>query len=150
MSLENNTNDKAPNNAEILKDTPIIIVDDEKSICETMKLFMEYQGIKNVETFLSGVDFLKAITEIPQNSNAVVLMDNNMPGKNGVTCAQEIREMGYSNLIIIMCSTVVDDKDKIMIDKALQKGILNDFIPKPANIKNVIAKIALKKTGSVL
>jgi CheY-like chemotaxis protein len=129
--------------SERLKGVTIVFVADDSSIPTLGRIHGEESGA-TVLTFSSGVAFLEAIVkkEIPED--AVIVTDNNMPEKNGITCVREVREMGYKDLLIIMCSSM-QDGDEEEVDKALKDGTLDDFLHKPFRFKNLINDIAFYK-----
>ena len=69
----------------------IAIVEDDSELRELLRRRMERtEGLKMVRTFVSGDDFLSALTDCDVN---VVLMDINMPGTNGIDTVRAAKTM---------------------------------------------------------
>jgi DNA-binding NarL/FixJ family response regulator len=83
------------------------------SLCEYINNNKAYQcsAFPNSQSILSRI---KETHSCPQ----IILMDINMPGKDGIECTQIIKNK-YPNTLVMMCTNSEDD-DKIF--KALQAG----------------------------
>ena len=78
----------------------VAIVEDDTELCELLRRRVERaEGMHVVRTFASGDDFLDQLTELEAD---VVLMDINMPGRNGIECVREAKIMkpGFQFLMI--------------------------------------------------
>ncbi len=115
----------------------LLIVDDEKEICEFLKAFFEERNFE-VYTANSGVSAIKYIQELtPQ----LVLLDIHMPGMDGINALKWIKEK-YPKVKVIMV-TALETREKI--EEAMRLGADN-YITKPLSLeyleKDVQEKIA--------
>lgn len=105
----------------------ILAVDDEPSILELLKAFLEADGSNEVETAASGADAL-AIIEIAEIDFDCLLLDIQMPEMNGITLCANVRALpDYVHTPIIMLTAM---SQKAYIDKAFSVGA-TDFVNKP-------------------
>ena len=105
----------------------IAIVDDEKLICEGLKIiFQSYPDIEVIATGSNGNDALKICEE---KNPELLLMDIRMPECNGVEATKKIKK-SFSDIKILILTTFNDTE---YIQKALQYGasgyLLNDSSP---------------------
>jgi len=120
----------------------ILVVDDEREICEFLKIFFEDRKFE-VQTANSGASALEEIQRyIPQ----VVLLDLQMPGMDGIATLKEIKK-GFPQVKVIM---VTANESREKIEEAMRSGADN-YITKPLSLeyleKDVQEKIA-HLTGS--
>ena len=108
----------------------ILIVDDERGIVDTMKacFFPQYE----VLTAYSGEEALKKAEKQPD----LILLDINMPGINGLTVCQTIRE--HVACPILFLTARIESADKIT---GFQAGA-DDYIVKPFDLDELAARIA--------
>lgn len=118
----------------------ILVVDDDPSICEVLRLYLEKDGY-SVSIANDGETALKRFTEMPQD---IMLIDIMLPKMDGNQLCREIRQI--SNVPIIMISAKEETFDKVL---ALELGA-DDYIIKPFDAKEVIARIkaVLRRTKS--
>lgn len=116
----------------------LLIVDDEVEICEFLKSFFEDRNFK-VATACSGD---QALLKVSSFSPDVILLDIQMPGMDGLTVLQKVKE-SFPKVKVIMV-TAVETQDKI--EKAIRLGADN-YITKPLSLdyleKDVQDKIDL-------
>ena len=121
-------------------DTKILVIDDDISICDTIKNYFEKEGyeIKAVNDGISGIDSFKLYDP------DIVLLDIVLPKKDGWQVCREIREV--SNKPIIMISAKNETFDKVL---GLELGA-DDYLVKPFDIKELSARIkaVLRRTRS--
>lgn len=110
------------------------IVEDDFFICENLKtLINESDGYICNHSFNTAE---RAIKEIPELNLNVVLMDINLPGKNGIECVNELKSK-CKEVQFLMC-TAFDDKETILSSiRAGAKG----FISKTAKSTEIIKAI---------
>jgi DNA-binding response OmpR family regulator len=112
-------------------DTKILVIDNDSTMCETLKNYFEKEGyeIKAVNDGLLGVDSFKLYDP------DVVLLEIMLPKKDGWQVCREIREV--SNKPIIMISAKNETFDKVL---GLELGA-DDYLVKPFDIKELSARI---------
>jgi twitching motility two-component system response regulator PilH len=114
----------------------ILVVDDSP----TERFFFTDLLTKNgysVFTAESGEDALVKTREIKPD---LILMDVVMPGTNGFQATREItRDPGISHIPVIICTNKTLETDRIW---GLRQGA-RDYITKPINANDLLAKIAL-------
>lgn len=119
--------------------TKILVVDDEKNICELLRLYLEKEGYE----VLMAYDGEQAVEEVRQQGPALVLLDIMMPKMDGWEAVREIR--GFSQVPVIMLTAKGETFDKVM---GLDLGA-DDYIVKPFDTKEVVARIkaVLRRAG---
>ncbi len=115
-----------------MENNKVLILDDEDSIRQFMKLNLEYQGYTTVEA-ASGEEALRVFEE---ENPAVAILDVMLPGISGFDVCQAIREKS-PRTGIIMVSAKSQDIDKIL---GLERGA-DDYIIKPFNPQELILRV---------
>ena len=110
----------------------VLILDDEDSIRQFMKINLEYQGYQTVEA-ATGEEALKVFEE---EKPSVAILDVMLPGISGFDVCQSIREKS-PRTGIIMVSAKSQDIDKIL---GLERGA-DDYIIKPFNPQELILRV---------
>ena len=75
----------------------IYIADDEVTIRDAIKTFMESSGYK-VRAFEDGDSLIKAFWEEPAD---LVILDVMMPGSNGFTCCKALRDVSHVPIFML-------------------------------------------------
>ncbi len=120
----------------------ILIVDDEKSMRDFLKILLTKEGY-NV-TVTNNAD--AAISEVKKSVFDLVISDIRMPGASGLTLLSEIKEV-RPGLPVIMITAFASPDDAVT---AMNKGAF-DYISKPFNvdeIKSVIKSATSQKEPS--
>ena len=109
----------------------IIIVEDDKEIREELKILLENSGhkVKLIEDFDNVAD------KIIQENAHLVLLDINLPNKNGYEVCSKVRAV--SKIPIIFVTSRNNSMDEL-------KGIMlggDDYIEKPYNVPILLARI---------
>lgn len=86
---------------------------------------------------------LEAVHMVKNHPITIVLMDIEMPIMNGLTAAQEIRKFNPKIPIIALTASFFSSYE----EEAYACGC-NEFIPKPINLRNLIASIS-KWSGKI-
>lgn len=81
-----------------MKDGPILVVDDDSSILETVTAILELEGYP-VATAINGADALRSVE---QQHPALVLLDMRMPVMDGWGFVRELEQRGVSLPIVVM------------------------------------------------
>lgn len=109
----------------------ILIVDDEKDICEILEFNLSNEGF-DVELAYSAEEALKKLN--PDFS--LILLDVMMGGMSGYKMAEKLRKEG--NNIPIVFLTAKDTENDMLTGFSVGG---DDYISKPFSIKEVIARI---------
>ena len=109
----------------------IVVIEDEKEICELISLFLSNEGIET-HSCASGEEGLAAIAE---GGVDLVILDINLPGIDGYEVLQALRRE-YSFPVIIV-SARNDDADMIL---GFGCGA-DDFVQKPFSPKVLSARV---------
>jgi DNA-binding response OmpR family regulator len=109
----------------------ILVVDDDLSIVELMRDFLEYEGF-HVE---DACNVAKAMAILNEKRMDCVLLDIMMPGQSGFDLCRQIR--AKSDIPILFLSARGDDIDKI---RGLGMGA-DDYIVKSATPAEVVARV---------
>ncbi len=109
----------------------ILIVDDDKNICELLRLYLEKDGF---ETAIAN-DGEEAVQLNQKYSPDLILLDIMLPKLDGWQVCREIRKT--SETPIIMLTAKGEVFDKIL---GLELGA-DDYVSKPFDTKEVVARI---------
>jgi two-component system, OmpR family, alkaline phosphatase synthesis response regulator PhoP len=110
----------------------ILIVDDEKDLCEILQFNLESEGF-SIDVAYSGEDALKK----PLEEYDLILLDVMMGGISGFKAANIIRKEKKLTVPVIFLTAKGDEND---ILTGFNVGG-DDYIAKPFSIKEVIARI---------
>lgn len=119
----------------------ILIVDDEETLCEVLKLNLENEGY-DVDTALSAEEALR----LDLKRYSLILLDIMMGEISGIRFAKMLKgDVTTAQIPIIFC-TARDSEDDMV--KGLNLGA-DDYITKPYTIRNVIARVktVLRRTS---
>ena len=120
----------------------ILIVDDEETLCEVLKLNLENEGY-DVDIAFSAEEALAL--DIRQYS--LILLDIMMGEISGIKMAKMLKaDISTADIPIIFCTARDTEDDMVM---GLNLGA-DDYIMKPYTIRNVIARVksVLRRTGN--
>ncbi|MBU5315600.1 response regulator transcription factor [Clostridium bornimense] len=109
----------------------ILIVDDDKNICELIKLYVESEGF--VTKVVNEGD--KVYDAFKEWQPDLIVLDVMLPGKNGFEILKDIKS--ESNVPVIMLTAKGSTYDKIT---GLDSGA-DDYIVKPFDARELIARI---------
>lgn len=109
----------------------ILVVDDDKNICELLGLYLENEGYH----VLSVNDGESAVNEFQSFQPDLVILDIMLPRMDGWQVCREIRKV--SEKPIIMVTAKGETFDKVL---GLELGA-DDYIVKPFEPKEVVARI---------
>ena len=114
-----------------MKETNILVVDDEKEIADLLEIYLISDGFQ-VKKAYSAAEGLKMLEE---QSIDLVLLAVMMPDMDGITMCRRIRET--NNIPIIMVSAKTQELDKIV---GLTNGA-DDYVSKPFNPLELMARV---------
>lgn len=125
-------------------DNKILVVDDDASINELIKVNLELSGYKVVQAYDGIKGFALAKQELP----SLVVLDVMMPEVDGFTVAKRIRENPETKNIPIIMLTALSQID----DKANGFNIgVDDYLVKPFEIEELLMRVRalLKRTHQI-
>lgn len=110
----------------------IFVVDDEQSIIDFVRIYLEREGFACV-----GInDGMVAYNRIMDEKPALVVLDVMLPGMSGFDVCRRLRASN-NQVPIIMLTAKEEDIDKIL---GLELGA-DDYLTKPFNPRELIARI---------
>lgn len=111
----------------------ILIVDDEQELRRRLQEALRNQRYL-VETAQNGAEALDKIVD--NDSFDLVILDVMMPGQDGLSVLQEIREAGI-NIPVLMLSARGDLDDRV---RGLNQGA-DDYLAKPFSMSELLARL---------
>jgi len=112
--------------------TPLIlIVEDEAKLAELLTLYLEREGFAT-HCLQDGAAVLPWLE---QHSPQLILLDLNLPNRDGLSLCKEIRQQ--SQVPILMTTARVDEIDRLL---GLELGA-DDYICKPYSPREVVARV---------
>ncbi len=119
----------------------ILVVDDEKNICDLLRMYLEKEGYAVVMAH-NGVD---AVNTFASENPDLVLLDIMLPQLDGWQVCREIRKTSEKPIIMLTAKDEVFDKVL-----GLELGA-DDYVTKPFDTKEIIARIkaVLRRTSAV-
>ncbi len=113
----------------------ILVVDDEKSIVDILKLNLQKEGYTVLEAY-NGVDAIsKAVPNNTEDAPDLILLDVMLPEMNGFDVCKKIRET--SSVPILMITARDEEVDKVL---GLEIGA-DDYVTKPFSMRELLARV---------
>lgn len=109
----------------------ILVVDDEPEIVKVLRGYLEQAGFRVV----TANDGPMALAQYKHERPALVLLDLNMPGMDGIDVARRVR--ASSNVPVIMVTARVEETDRLI---GLELGA-DDYVSKPFSPREVVARV---------
>ena len=123
----------------------VLLADDQTELLLLMKETVEAAGF---EVFIAS-DGREALRVIFETHPDIAVLDYNMPVKDGLTIAQDLKDNPlFAHIPIIICTAYGEKKTKL---KGLSMGI-DDYLIKPVDTDELVARIRmiLKRNKQVL
>lgn len=117
----------------------VLVVDDEKDVCDLLKEFLDFKGYDTYTAFDGGTA-LKMVEEIRPD---VLLLDIVMPGMSGIEVLKEIKKRDFSTAVV-MATAVADEE---IAKRTLQLGAY-DYVIKPFDL-NYLETVLLVKMAEL-
>lgn len=119
----------------------ILVVDDEKNICDLLRMYLEKEGYAVVMAH-NGLD---AVQMFSSENPDLVLLDIMLPQLDGWQVCREIRKQSEKPIIMLTAKDEVFDKVL-----GLELGA-DDYVTKPFDTKEIVARIkaVLRRTSAV-
>jgi DNA-binding response OmpR family regulator len=121
----------------------ILAVEDDIHIAKLLRMELTHEGYE-IEVLSNGNDALKYLEkELPD----LLILDVMLPGIDGFSVLEEIREYISTDLPVIMLTAKGEVKDRI---RGLRSGA-DDYLPKPFVIEELLARIeaVLRRKGKM-
>jgi len=120
-----------------LKDTlqdqgTILIVEDDQKLAGLISDFLQQQGL----TVALEADGSAAVQRILDTQPALVVLDLMLPGEDGLSICQRVREAGFARPILMLTARS-EDQDHI---RGLELGA-DDYVNKPVRPQVLLARI---------
>ena len=117
----------------------ILIADDDRNICELLRMYLEKEGYAVV---LAG-NGEEALQKFDEENPDILLLDVMMPRLDGWQVCRELRKK--SEVPIIMITVKGETFDKVL---GLELGA-DDYVVKPFEPKEIVARVkaVLRRTG---
>lgn len=112
----------------------VLIVEDDMNINGLLKEALEKEGYICTQAF-SGTE---ARMLLQGKRYSVILLDLMLPGIPGEEVLKEVREKGNTPVIILTAKDTIDDKVEFL------RGGADDYVTKPFDIKEVIARVEVQ------
>ena len=111
----------------------ILVVDDERTLCDVLKLNLELEGYKVDVTYSA-----EEAQRMPLSSYSLILLDVMMEEMTGIELATIIRaDERTRNVPIILCTAKDDEND--IIDGFMCGA--DDYIKKPFSMKELVLRV---------
>ena len=113
----------------------ILVVDDEKSIVDILRLNLQKEGYTVSEAYDGAEAVEKALAENSEDRPDLILLDVMLPEMNGFDVCKKIRES--STVPIVMITASEDEVDKVL---GLEIGA-DDYVTKPFSMRELLARV---------
>lgn len=111
----------------------ILVVDDEETIREGVKAWLESEGYEAV-----CAESAEEAAEMAPETFDLILLDVMMDGMSGTDFARRLKSEAATSSVPVIFLTALGDEES-MVD-GLQLGA-DDYIPKPFSMKNLAARV---------
>ncbi len=116
-----------------MNDKLILIVEDEEDILELLEYSLQKEGFETIG-FLSVNEKLEKVLD--EETIDLIIMDRNLPGIDGTSFINDIKKKGYTTPVIYLTAK---DKDEDILEGF--ESFADDYITKPFNVKEIVARI---------
>jgi DNA-binding NtrC family response regulator len=128
--------------ARMKPDFRILVIDDEKIVCDRLSMELEREGFE-VEAYTESE---QALERIEAQHFDLVITDIKMRGPNGIEVMNFVRENHPSAKVIVITGfATVETAREVLMGGAV------DFIPKPfkmSKLRELVLRLASEKTGA--
>ena len=113
----------------------ILIIDDEKGICDVVKKGLEKMGDFSVNVAMNGKDGVRTAKKLRPD---LILLDIRMPGIDGIEVLKRLKENESTIAIpVIMLSAVLDESTKLECARLYDEI----YLEKPIDMADLKTKI---------
>lgn len=110
----------------------LLLIEDDQGIITPLRMYLEQSG----HTVVVCSDGREAIDVWKKENPGLIILDINLPWKNGIEICREIRETSRTPIIILSARESEDDKVTL-----LELGA-DDYVSKPFSSRELVARIA--------
>lgn len=110
----------------------LLLIEDDQGIITPLRMYLE----QSWHTVVVCQDWKEAIDLWKKENPWLIILDINLPGKNGIEICREIRETSRTPIIILSARESEDDKVKLLELWA------DDYVAKPFSSRELVARIA--------
>lgn len=120
----------------------ILIVDDEQDMRNLVEIILTKEGFQTIQ----AQNAEEALAQLAKHKVNLILMDVMMPGRDGFSVGEEIRQTSKVPMIFLTARDANEDKVK-----GLMLGA-DDYIVKPFSASELVARITavLRRSGSAI
>jgi FixJ family two-component response regulator len=126
------------NGAEPLKPDTVAVVDDDKGVCDSLKVLLEAHDFV-VVTYHSGAEFL---ADARRRHLGCLIVDHHMPGLSGLDVVSALRREGISPPVVLITAR----PDAGITERAHRLGVLA-VLEKPFPTARLVALIRAGRAG---
>lgn len=119
--------------AESLEKLKILVVDDAKENARLFKIYLSTAGAE-VDVANNGEE---ALTKVDEKNYDIILLDLQMPGKDGYQVLKELREKLYLNPIVALTAHAMEDERR-----KTKKAGFDGHIVKPIQSHDLVEKVS--------
>jgi two-component system, NtrC family, response regulator AtoC len=101
----------------------VFVVEDDIIFNKLLTVYLESKGIGTIKSFLSGEACLESAWECP----AIILMDYDLPQKNGLEIMKEIKKISPSTEVVFLSGQSSVKKAIETIDEGASGYIIKDL-----------------------
>ena len=112
----------------------VVVVEDDLEIADILQKYLQAAELE-VKHFADGAGVVKWVK---QYQPAVMLLDIDLPTKQGTDVCREVRQ--FSDLPIIMTTAKVEEVDRLI---GLEIGA-DDYVCKPYSVKELVARVKVQ------
>jgi two-component system chemotaxis response regulator CheY len=112
----------------------ILVIDDDHNICDIMKLALESSGY----TAETAYDPRDGMAKACSNPPALILLDYNMPGKDGITLMKDFRTIPELVSVPVIIVSAISMPE--IVNAALAEGV-SGYLVKPFDLKTLLASV---------
>jgi len=124
------------------KEIEIVVIEDEEDILELIEYHLNKEGY-SVTGFLSTENVEQLLEE---ENPSLMIVDRNLPGKEGSEFVAGLREMGYDIPVIFLTAKAKESE----LEEGFEAGC-DDYMTKPFSPKELLLRVKalLKRSGAL-
>ena len=111
----------------------VLVVDDNRDACNALARLIHVLGYEAAAVY-SGEEALSALGKQDNRSVDLVILDNMMPGMDGIEVLRHLREVMQLTLPIVMFSAI---SDPVFREHARQKGATDYWVKASFNFQDL-------------